>query len=324
MEFVGIDVSKETLQLSVLGGLEAEFQNDRTGRSRLARKLQSLKAPTRVVLEPTATYHLEIAKALHELDNVEVMVANPRTTAAFVKATDQRGKSDRKDANSLARFASVMEFRAWSPPSDACQTLRSYIRRRDQLVRQRTKEKVRLKEALATGQSDAFLIEDIQECITELGNRIQRWEARALVAVKEQKELHQWHEQLKTVPGIGDVIALVILAELSHLDPTMDARQLTAYAGVDPRPWQSGKMDARRSISKRGNKRLRTVMYLAAWNAARFSPHVGAWRETLLQRGKAPNVTYVAVARRLLHAIWGMRRANTPWTGDRFFQVDSP
>lgn len=318
MQYVGIDVSKDSLQVAVLGNLEATLANSKAGRLKLARMLERLSDEVRVVLEPTASYHFELAKQLVALERVEVMVANPRTTAAFAKVLDQRGKCDRKDAEMLARFASAMEFRAWTPPTASCQTLRAYVRRRHQLVQQRTREKVRLKEALETG-ADAFLIEDLRGSIDELECRIHRWEQRALTVVKEDGELRHWHDQLKTIPGVGDVTASVVLAELSHLDSTMDVRQLTAYAGLDPTPWQSGKMDARRHISKRGNKRLRTAMYLAAWNAARFAPQVRAWKESLEQRGKAPNVAYIAVARRLLHAIWGMRRTNTDWSGDRFY-----
>ncbi len=101
----------------------------------------------------------------------------------------------------------------------------------------------------------------------------------------------------------------------------MDARQLTAFAGLDPQPWQSGTMDAARRISKRGNKRLRTGLFLAAWNTTRFSPHVSVWRQRLVNRGKPPKVADVAVARRLLHSFVAMRKHEQPWNGEAFHRI---
>lgn len=320
MEFVGIDVSKETLNVAVLEGLlELKFANNVAGRKALVKKLARFDE-CRVVMEPTATYHLPIANRLHDA-RIPVMVANPRTTRNFAQALDQRAKTDAKDCVTLARFAAVMDFKAWSPPTEAARKLRKRMRRRDQVVRQRTAEKVRLVEEMCLPDPDLDVVDDIKANIQYLNQRVLRMEKLALQVVNSDPKLAEWRKRLTTIPGIADITALTIMSELVHTDPKMDARQLTAYAGLDPRPWQSGKMDARRKISKRGNKRLRSALYIAAWNGAKFSPEVKQWREKLLARGKAKNVATIAVARRLLHAIVGMRDSNTDWDGAKFHRL---
>lgn len=319
MQCAGIDVSKDTLHLAILNpSWVGEFPNTAAGHRKIVQKLAG-SAPCRVVIEATATYSDAVARALAATPGIEVMVANPRMTRNFAKALDQRGKSDGQDRLMLARFAASMPFRTWEPPVDAALKLRQLIRRRGQLVRQQAAEKVRLKEARCDPSADSLVIEDIEENLAHLAKRIERLEKLALAHVAEHDDLEAWRVQLVTIPGVADGTALQVIAELACLPDDMDVRQLTAYAGLDPQPWQSGTMDARRRISKRGNKRLRTTLYMAAWNTARFSPEVKAYRQGLIDRGKPPKLADIAVARRLLHAIVGMRRTNTPWDGSKFY-----
>ena len=318
MKYAGIDVSKKTLHLAILEpAWEGEFLNTAAGHRKIARKLG--RGRFRVVIEATGTYSQEIARALAETASVEVMVANPRTTKAFAGALDQRGKTDGMDCVMLARFASAMPFRPWKPPSEASYILKRLMRRRAQLSRQQTAEKVRLKEERCVVQADPFVAEDIEVNLQHLAGRIERIEKRALEHVRAHGELEQWLTQLVTIPGVANVTGLALMAERGELIDELGARQLTAYSGLDPQPWQSGGMDARRRISKRGNKYLRTTLYMASWNVARHAPEVGAWRQKLIDRGKAPKVANIAVARRLLHAVVGMEETGTDWDGSKFY-----
>ena len=319
MNFAGIDVSKASLHVGVLGSeWTGTVPNTPAGHARLVRKLEELGTDWRIVVEATATYSAGITRLLAGTEGMQVMLANPRATHNFAKALNQRGKTDALDCLMLARYAAAMPFTPWKAPPAPAFTLRRVIRRRRQVVRQHAAEKKVLAETRAEVDPDPFVLEDIEANLATLAARIKRIEAHALDLVRKHQELRAWHAQLLTIPGVADVTALRLMAELGCLDLQLDARQLTAYAGLDPQPHQSGAMDARRRISKRGNKRLRTTLYLAAWNTTRFSPEVAAWRQRLIDRGKPPKVADVAVARRLLHAIVAMRRKNAPWSGSAF------
>lgn len=319
MEFIGVDVSKEALEAGVLAsGRRKTFRNSHAGRRQLVRWVRKRTARVRVVVEATATYSEAVALALHEADGVEVMVANPRATKHFALALNRRAKTDALDCLVLARFGAAVEFKPWEPPSDALRRLRALMRRRGQLVRQASAEKVRAKEVRAVGLLDADILEDIEEHIAQLEARAEAMFTRALELAKAHQELDAWRRQLITIPGIANVGALNIIAELGHLPDDLDVRQAVAYAGLDPKTWQSGPVNKRRRISKRGNKRLRTALYLAAWTAPRASSEIRAWRQNLIDRGKPPKLADIAVARKLLHAIVGMRRTGSNWKATGF------
>lgn len=317
MRHVGIDISKSTLSVAQLEpAWSVEVPNTKAGIQRIIKKLRG--QATRVAVEATASYGFDLVEALAGAEGVEVMVANPRATRNFAKSTRQRGKTDRADSAMLARFAFAMEFVPWTPPSAPAKELRDVMRRRKQLVDQMGAEKKRLKELCSQQRPNAFVVEDLKDHIAHLERRVKRLEKQALAVVKQDPALDAWRERLNSAPGVADVTSLGVISELACLPPDMDARQLTAFTGLDPQPWQSGNMDAARRISKRGNKRLRTSLFLAAWNTTRCSPHVAAWRERLIKRGKAPKVATIAVARRLLHAFAAMRKSEQSWDGEAF------
>lgn len=320
MIHAGIDVSKGDLHVAVHDGRYSSFPNTPSGHRRIAEWLRGHTAEgdcVRVILEPTARYHLGVAEVLAAESNMEVMLVNPRVAKAFAKARDQRGKSDKVDARMLAAYGVAMGFRAWTPPSAEAKRLRALMRRRAQLVVLRAREKTRAKELRAACQ-DEFLLGSIDACVTFHTAQIQEIEKQALKVMEATEELRSWRRLLTSIPGVGDVLAMILTAELLALPADMDARQLTAYAGLDPVPDQSGGVDKKRPISRRGNKRLRTALYLAAWTSAKHSEHVRDWKERATARGKPAGVVNVAIARRLLHAIHGMRRTDRPWDGARF------
>lgn len=320
MNFAGVDVGKSSLHLGIHGNPESvEFSNTARGRQALLKRLGQV-TPVRVVVEPTARYHLELAKELAVAGDVEVMLANPRATANFAKAMDQRGKSDVKDCLTLAAYAATMPFKPWSAPSKAVEKLRALMRRRHQLVVNRTQEKVRLIELKSTGNAQD-LRDDIQAHIGFLSQQIATLERRALGVTNQDPLLQRWRLMLTSIPGIGDVLAMVVTAELVHLPVDITGRQLAAYAGLDPTENQSGKRDGVRRISRRGNKRLRTALYIATTVASRFSPHVKAWKEQRLERGKAPKLVNIAIARRLLHVIVALNATDARWDGQRFHRL---
>jgi len=216
MKHAGIDVGKSTLHLAIHGCKGCKvFKNTVKGRQALMASLKD-HFPVRVVVEPTAKYHLAIARDIALSEGGEVVVANPRATANFAKALDQRGKSDSKDCHVLAAFSAGMSLITWTPPSESVEHLRVVPRRRWQLVQARTEEKVRLKEEHSTTKSP-FVIEDIESHIAFLDAQISRHEKMAVDLAKKDPKLARWTQMLTSIPGIGAVLAAVLTAELIHL-----------------------------------------------------------------------------------------------------------
>ena len=115
-----------------------------------------------------------------------------------------------------------------------------------------------------------------------------------------------------------------IIAEVEPLANDLRPAQWVAQAGLDPRPYESGSsVRSPRRISKQGNARLRTALFLPALSAAQHDPHVKAFYDSLLGRSKAKMQAITAVMRKLLHAIWGMLHHRQEWDGSKFFKLES-
>jgi len=323
--FVGIDISAASLQVAIdsKGKLwEGVFKNNAAGHKALLKRLTKKGRRARVVMEATAFYGLDLALALDNAVGVEVMVANPRTLAAFAKATAQRGKSDPLDARTLREFAQRMPFLPWQAPTTHALELRQVMRRLHQLVHDRTQEKNRLHAAQSSEALPAVVVEDLQAHIAQLDARIERLEAAGLSVARADVELCEKLGLLESIPGIGTRSGLHILGELCLLPSDMTVRQWVAHAGLDPSPRQSGTSLKKSSrISKSGNRYLRHALYMPALVSLRHNAHVKGFYEKLLSRGKAPKQAVVAIMRKLLHAIWGMFKSKQPFDASRFYKM---
>lgn len=321
---IGIDVAAKKLAVAALRDSEVlwegEFANDPKGHKALLKRLRKLpKGDVRVVVEATSIYSLDLSLALHNgPERIKCMVANPRQVSHFAKATAQRGKTDPMDAVMLARFAMAMPFVDWQPPEAAMLECRQFVRRIEQLVRAQAKEKTRLKGLLATSTTEKHILEDVEAHITYLAERIQTLEKAAVELAFRDDALARRFKLLCSIPGVAKRSALRILAELAVLPSDMDAKQVVAHAGLDPRPWTSGDMKRPARISKQGNAYLRKALFLPAMTAVTHSPHVKAFADKLVGRGKTKKQAIVAVMRKMLHAIWGMFKHDSMWDGKKF------
>jgi len=304
----GIDVSAKTLDVAMRGldGAISTFKvtNDPPGFAALSKRLTGGDAPARVVLEATGIYSLDLALALHAA-SVQVMVVNPRAARAFTVATMRRAKTDQVDAAALLEFAERMAFEPWQPPPPARLELRGYARRISDLTVQLAAERNRLHATTATHTTPAAILADLRAGIAGLETRIETLRSAAIARLEGDTELAPILRRLLTITGIGEKSAVSLLGELLLLPADMTAREVTAHAGLDPRPKESGtSMKNQRHISKMGNPRLRGALHLPAMTAVVHCPPLKAFHERLVERGKAPKSSIVAVSRKLLHIVW--------------------
>ena len=319
----GIDVSKDVLDVAARRDecrLEtARFTNDAAGHKKLIAWLTKGGRTVRVVLESTGTYSLDVALALHRARGVQVMVANPRAIKQFTGALMQRSKTDLTAAVALRDFAIRMPFVAWEPPAADVLELRGIARRIAALVVERTRERNRLHALHATAEASLIVCNDIDVNVRHLERRIELLAAQAVALIGEQAALQTAFELLVSVPGIAAHTAIQLLPELLVLPETMTVRQWVAHAGLDPRAHQSGtSVDKPARISKVGNAHIRRALYMPALVAVQHNAHVRAFFEKLVARGKTPLQAYVAVMRKLLHAIYGMLTTRTTFVGAKF------
>ncbi|MCP4868501.1 MAG: IS110 family transposase [Proteobacteria bacterium] len=318
---VGIDVGSRELVVAarVKDKLRRKsFANTQAGHRQLLSWLAA--GPKRVAVEATGFYSLDVCLALDEAAHIEVMVANPRSVASFSKALMRRGKTDAIDAQVLVEYAERMPFTPWVRPSSGSLELRGVTRRIRGLIKTRTAEKNRLKSAAATRETPAIVLDDIRGTIEHLKARIDRLAAHAYELICTDAELKRRYDLLVTIPGIARASAVRIVAEIAALPADMTIRQWVAHAGLDPRPWSSGtSIEKQTRVTKAGNKHLRHALFMPALVAIQREPAVKAYYDHLVERGKRPLQATVAVMRKLLHAIYGMLKADAAWDPSRFY-----
>jgi transposase len=318
----GIDVSAAKLVVAVRGSngevREYTLDNDAKGHKTLIAILMKPRNPVNVAMEATGTYHLDAALALASNPRIHVMLVNPKAARNFAEAQMRRAKTDRVDAFVLLEFVERMEFVEWSRPSAAVLQIRMLGRHLTSLIEERVAVENRLHAASATQVTPRFIIDDLERAIDQLSQRIDHVQAEARDAVERDHILAEKFAALTSIPGVAQRSGIQILAELAVLAEDMTPDEVVAHAGLDPRARQSGSSDPRRSISHVGNNRLRAALYMPALTAARHSPAVSVWYDSLIARDKLRLVAQVAVMRRLLRVAWVLSVRRATWTDELF------
>jgi len=321
--FCGIDVSAATLAVAVQAHDRAieqrEFANSASGRKALIAWLCKPKSPVRVALEATGIYSLDLAVALDAAEGIEVAVLNPKAVNRFAQ-TLRRSKTDKADAQTLAEYSRRMPFVAWRAPDREGLRLRTISRPIDGLTVQHTREKNRLHAAEGSAATPRCVVQDLKRSLTALQKRIVRLRGNAVALVKADDGMRQRFELLISMPGIAEISALQLLGELAPLSEEMSVRQWVAHSGLDPAHEVSGSSVHRPSrISRTGNRHLRRALYMPALVAVQRDPHMKAFYELLQSRHKAKLQALIAVARKLIHAIYGIFKSNNPYDGRKLF-----
>jgi transposase len=302
------------------------------------RKFLEAERPGLVVFE-TCTVAGWVADTCTDL-GLEFVVANPMHEAWSWRKVKR--KTDRDDALKLARMAAMGELPTVAMPSREARQYRGLVKYRDRLVGRRTAIQDHIR-ALCQGQGFllpaghrswtkegleliAAMARPLHECGPreswrgELGLELADLEqiTSGLKVVETKLEEIAGQDRrvqlLRTVPGVGRCTAEVIVAHLDDAERFETAGQVSAYAGLVPRQFQSGETDRRGRITRRGPGLLRKVLVEAAWLMQRYNP----WAARLFSRlSRGVKVrrkqALVAVARKLLVRCWAMLRSGKPW-----------
>jgi transposase len=302
--FVGIDVAKAWLDLAVRpSGMQWRIANAETELPALVARLGTL-APQLVVLEATGGYERNVVAALATA-GLPVVVINPRQVRDFAKATGRLAKTDQLDAHILAHFAEAVHPEP-RPLSDvATQQLAALLERRNQLVVMLTAEKNRQQQAVTNVRPlieahIAWLTAALDELNRDLDTAL-----RASPLWREREEL------LRSVPGVGPILALTLLADLPELG-SLGHKQLAALVGVAPLNRDSGSLRGKRLIWG-GRARVRSALYMSALSAVRYNSVLRAFWTRLREQGKPPKVALVACMHKLLTILNAMLKHQTPW-----------
>jgi len=304
-KFVGIDVSKSTLDVRVEPAVETmHVAYDEAGIRQIVCRLKEL-SPTLIVVEATGGLEVRIATELAG-NKLPVAVINPRQARDFAKATGQLAKTDQVDAAVLAAFAKAIRPQARSLKDEDTRALDDMVGRRRQLIDMRVQETLRHGTAASKPLQKSLVkhIAWLDKQITEIDKDLS----------KRLRESDVWRTKddlLRGIPGVGAVTTVTMLAKCPELG-TLNRREIAALTGVAPLANDSGKHRGKRFIWG-GRADVRAVLYMATVSAIRCNDTIKVFAERLKKAGKPPKVVIVACMRKLLTIMNSMLKNNTPW-----------
>ena len=314
---LGIDIAKLKFDVCLVkpnGKAKHKiFANTRHGFEQLAAWLSAHQvADLHACLEATGSYGEPLALFLFEA-GFTVSLCNPAGVRAFANAGLSRTKTDKVDAELIARFclAPPQQPKAWQPPAPELRELQALlVRRLESLVEMRLMEENRL----SSGALTEAVRRSLEEHIAYLVERIKRTEALIREHINKHPDLKQQSGLLDSIPGIAQATAALLLAEITNIKQYTSARQVAAYAGLVPRERRSGtSVRGRTCLSKIGNARLRKALYFPAITALRSSDFFKAWAEPLRTRGKSKMTVIGAAMRKLIHLAYGVLKTGKPF-----------
>ena len=284
----GVDVSKRNLVIVRYDAQTPEVVQNLP--ESITRWLASVPQDATVAMEATGAYHQMLAHLAHAA-GMRVYVLNPQTLKHYACAIGQRGKTDNCDARMIARYVvhEQAKLRQWVPPAQAAGRLAQLLERRHTLVTAR--------QTLAQSLAMPMLKAPRASLLANFERILHRLDILIRHEIVRLPKMAALYERLKSIVGIGPVVAAQLVAVFSTLN-FAKVDSFIAYTGLDPRADDSGDRRGRRRLSKRGPPLLRCLLYtagMAAANSRLFKPAYAQLRA----RGLQTTESIVILARKI-------------------------
>jgi transposase len=309
---VGVDVASKTVVVACAAGTFAPRTLPNAGEA-LRAWLRTLPPGSRLGLESTGSYHQLLAELAHAA-GLTVYVLNARDLKHYAQGVGRRGKTDRVDAEVIARFVAHehAQLHAYVPRSAAHCRLEQLLKRRGKLVAQRAS----LQQAWPGVAGVKAELAAVVAAYARLLARVDELVEQVLETLPDTRKRAQ---HVRTIPGYGALGSVAMAHALTRL-PFANVDAFIAHTGLDPRAEDSGNKRGRRRLSKRGPAELRRVMHICAMSAARSK----VWRPYYLaQRAKGLSGTaaVVVLARKMARTAYGVCKNQTPFDPSRGFST---
>lgn len=286
------------------------FKNTKDGHKKLlawALKIRvSKELPLFFVMEATGIYYENLAYFLID-NNQFVSVILPNKIKNYSKSLENKSKTDPIDAAVITRFALERKLNQWTPSEPIIKALKALSREYHTLKELSTEVKAQLHAKEFAFDHSKEIIKRKRELIKFYDKQINQILNQIKKLLKSIPELKNKIDKIESIKGVGFITVLTIIAETNCFEVVTRVQQLVSYAGLDVMLNQSGKKKGKSTISKKGNKFIRTALYMHAISAARHNPKMKLFFNRLIARGKSKKAAYVAIARKLLlliYALW--------------------
>ena len=303
--WIGVDVSKKLLDVSTTTRALARVANEDGERRALALRLKN-EGVSGVIVEATGGLERAIVEVL-AAEGIAASIVNPARVRKFAEGTGQLAKTDRLDAQILARYGAYMRPAPTVLADAHRQQLRELIAYRSQIV-----QEITARSAQARGYLAPDLNVRAKAAIEKLRAESKALEKEIVALICLREDMRHVFKRLTTMPGVGAIVAATLLAEMPEIG-SLSRAKIAALAGVAPFPKDTAERKGYRAI-RGGRADVRQALYNAARVAIRHNPPAKAFYERLRSKGKGHKVAIVAVMRKLLTTLNAMLKSKSDWT----------
>jgi transposase len=319
---VGIDVSKKDLAVCFVFLYDdlskkirgtRKFSNSEAGFKALLEwtgKKRDTGVPVEFTLEPTGVYHENLSYFLNDKNQL-VHIVLTRKAKRYAESLGTNSKTDKLDSKALARMGVERELEVWHPGSPVYRKLKTLTRERSSMIKMRVMVKNQLEAMNHSAFTNKKSIARLKRLVKELDRNIARIEKDIEKEVDNDAELKSKIMKVTTIPGVGFLTAIIIIAETDGFALIKSIKQIVAYAGLDIKIRESGKWKGKSKISKAGNVHIRKALYFPAYTSIRHSQNYKLFYERLLDKKDISLIAAVAVQRKLLGLIYTLWKNDT-------------
>lgn len=310
-EIYGIDISKDVFDAYSPCSGHRQFGNAATGFRQL---LKVLPKNALVVMEATGYYHTPLAQFLSK-KGVRVSVVNPLSVKRSIQMKLAKVKTDKSDARAIFEYGLSNDVPLYTALTDAQGECLQLLRLLDSYTKKSTATKNKVHGEKALGFHSRSVLKSLDNNLKHLKKEISALEKRLLELVKEDQQ--QQLTLLQSIPGIGLKTALFLIVITDGFRKFENASQLCSYAGITPTIRESGSSVRGRSrISKVGNRKLRSLLFMASFSACEHNRACKAVFDRIVAKGKSPKLALMAVANKLLKQAFAVATSGIPYDAE--------
>lgn len=315
-QVAGIDVAQKELVVTLgrmLDDFSIElfsykvFKNNDSGVKLLVdwvNKLTDYDVPVRYVMEATGVYHQKLAYYL--VDNgCEISIVLPNKISNYIRTLELKTITDKSCSQAIAQFGLERKLDKWAKPKSIYKELQQLTRERDQIVQERSVIKNQIHAEKTESEPNQKSLERMQARIRFLNSQEKEIKADITDIVNKDPDLKQVINNITTIPGVGELTAVIVLAETNGFELIRNKSQLSSYAGLDVKEKQSGtSVKGKPRISKKGNRNLRKSMHLPSLTAVKWDENFKNIYARLISKNGIKMKALVAVQRKILELIY--------------------
>lgn len=316
---VGVEVDSKTLQLAfyvldenldIHNKGRRKFSNTTTGFKDMEKWIESKRigdTKIHLTMEATGVYSENVSYHFCENDKYSIHIILPNVARAYFNSYNMKSKTDDIDAHGLARLGLERKLAEWKPASEQMRRIRKLSRSRLQLVKAKTMTTNQLHAEQSSHKPEKLVVQTLKSHLKFLEKQIKKLEDAMHIEVQKDEHLSSQINNICQAPGIGFITAIGVMAELDSFSMFKNRSQIVSFCGYDVVKKESGSsVRGKERISKKGNSRVRKMLYMAAMSAVRFDEHHKDYYQRIVRKTGIKMKGNVAIQRKLLLLIFAL------------------